>query len=54
MIVLHSSCVDWNCNHDDDHRHHHDKDNSDRDEMALLMEIECIGRLSDSEQENDD
>ena len=41
MIVLHSSCVDGNCNHDDDHRHH-DKDDSDRDEMALLMETECI------------
>ena len=41
MIELHSSCVDGNCNHDDDHRHH-DKDDGDRDEMALLMETECI------------
>ena len=41
MIVLHSSCVDGNCNHDDDD-HHLDKDDGDRDEMALLMETECI------------
>ena len=30
MIVLHSSCVDGNCNHDDDD-HHLDKDDGDHD-----------------------
>ena len=39
MIVLHSSCVDGNCNHDDDDHcqqdkddghHHYDKDDDNR------------------------
>ena len=41
MIVLRSSCVDGNCNHDDDDHRQHDKDDGDRDKMVLLMETEC-------------